>query len=113
MIIISGSDVTFCYFSSFFINFCVIIFLISYYLNINKNKSKDFELVFNSDLLKEILSCNKDAEGAKMFVNVEGLIKLEFKTNKTTILRRKTTFNLFNLLEIRKPRSPKHQTTLH
>ena len=50
----------------------------------NKNKSKDFELVFNSDLLKEILSCNKDAEEAKMFVNVEGLIKLEFKTNKTT-----------------------------
>ena len=57
---------------------------VSYYLNINKNAAQDFELLFNSDLLKEILSCNKDAEGAKMFVNVEGLIKLEFKTNKTT-----------------------------
>lgn len=57
---------------------------VSYYLNINKNTNKDFELAFNSDLLKEILSCNKDYESAKLFVNLEGLIKLEFKTDKTT-----------------------------
>jgi hypothetical protein len=57
---------------------------VSYYLNINKNTNKDFELSFNSDLLKEILSCNKDANESKMSVNLEGLIKLEFKTNKTT-----------------------------
>jgi len=57
---------------------------VSYYLNINKNTNKDFELLFNSDLLKEILSCNKDYESAKLSVNLEGLIKLEFKTNKTT-----------------------------
>jgi hypothetical protein len=57
---------------------------VSYYLNINKNTNKDFELAFNSDLLKEILSCNKEYTSAKMSVNLEGLIKLEFKTDKTT-----------------------------
>jgi len=57
---------------------------VSYYLNINKNTSKSFELAFNSDLLKEILSYNKEYTSAKMFVNLEGLIKLEFKTDKTT-----------------------------
>lgn len=56
---------------------------VSYYLNINKNTNQDFELAFNSDLLKEILSCNKDATESKMYVNLEGLIKLEFKTDKT------------------------------
>jgi hypothetical protein len=57
---------------------------VSYYLNITKNISKDFELSFNSDLLKEILSCNKDYTSAKMSLNLEGLIKFEFKTDKTT-----------------------------
>jgi hypothetical protein len=57
---------------------------VSYYLNINKNTNKDFEIAFNSDLLKEILSCNKEYTSAKMFVNLEGIIKLEFKTDKTT-----------------------------
>lgn len=53
---------------------------VSYYINIKQNDKKEFELAFNSDLFKEILSCNKDAEQAKLFVNLEGLIKLEFKT---------------------------------
>ena len=57
---------------------------VSYYLNINKNTNKVFELAFNSDLLKEILNCNKEYTSAKMYVNLEGLIKLEFKTDKTT-----------------------------
>lgn len=57
---------------------------VSYYLNINKNTNKSFELAFNSDLLKEILSCNKEYTSAKMYVNLEGLIKLEFKSDKTT-----------------------------
>ena len=56
---------------------------VSYYLNTNKNANQSFELAFNSDLLKEILSCNKDAGDAKIYINLEGLIKLEFKTNKT------------------------------
>lgn len=56
---------------------------VSYYLNTNKNTTQSFELAFNSDLLKEILSCNKDAGDAKIYINLEGLIKLEFKTNNT------------------------------
>ena len=57
---------------------------VSYYVNVKQNNKKEFELAFNSDLFKEILSCNKDAEHAKLFVNLEGLIKLEFKTENTT-----------------------------
>jgi len=57
---------------------------VSYYVNVKQNNKKEFELAFNSDLLKEILSCNKDAEQAKLFVNLEGLIKLEFKSENTT-----------------------------
>lgn len=53
---------------------------VSYYLNINQNTKNNFELAFNSDLLKEILSCNKDADKAKIYLNLEGLIKFEFKT---------------------------------
>lgn len=57
---------------------------VSYYLNINKNTNKEFELAFNSDLFKEILSCNKDYETAKMSVNLNGLMKLQFKTDDIT-----------------------------
>lgn len=57
---------------------------VSYYLNITTNTNTNFELAFNSDLIKEILTCNKDANEAKIYINLEGLIKLEFKTNKTT-----------------------------
>lgn len=59
---------------------------VSYYLsNIKQNsKPKEFELLFNSDLLKEILSCNKDAASSKIYINLEGLIKLEFTEKNTT-----------------------------
>lgn len=57
---------------------------VSYYLNVNKKTNNIFELAFNSDLIKEILSCNKDFNQAKIFINLEGLIKFEFKTNTTT-----------------------------
>lgn len=57
---------------------------VSYYLNISKNISKEFELIFNSDLIKDVFSCNKDYKSAKMSINLEGLIKFEFKTNTTT-----------------------------
>lgn len=58
---------------------------VSYYIsNLKQNsKPKEFELAFNSDLLKEILSCNKDANEAQMFLNLEGVIKLEFKADNT------------------------------
>lgn len=57
---------------------------VSYYLDIDKNVSKEFELIFNSDLIKEIFSCNKDYETARMSINLEGLIKFEFETDKST-----------------------------
>jgi hypothetical protein len=53
---------------------------VSYYLSnfVKNNVPYDFTLGFNSDLLKDILSVNKDAEKAKMSINLEGLMKLEF-----------------------------------
>lgn len=59
---------------------------VSYYLsNIKQNsKPKEFELWFNSDLFKEILNYNKDSDTAKIYINLEGLIKLEFTEENTT-----------------------------
>lgn len=59
---------------------------VSYYLsNLKQNNVPyDFTLGFNSDLLKDILSVNKDADEAKIWINLEGLMKLEFKTSTTT-----------------------------
>ena len=51
---------------------------VSYYVPTTVNKKSDYELHFNSDILKEILSSNKDATKAKMYINLEGLMKLEF-----------------------------------
>lgn len=58
---------------------------ISYFMTNFKQKdvSSDFILNFSSDLLKEILSANKDAVKAKMYVNLEGLLKLSFETTNT------------------------------
>jgi len=53
--------------------------------NIKYNdKPTDFELAFSSDLLKEILSCNKDSIESKIYLSLEGLIKLCFKTETTS-----------------------------
>jgi hypothetical protein len=57
---------------------------ISYFMTNFKQKDvSDFILNFSSDLLKEILSANKDAVKAKMYVNLEGLLKFEFETANT------------------------------
>lgn len=48
------------------------------------NVVSDLNIGFNSELLKEILSVNKDATKAKMFMNIEGLMKLEFESNDIT-----------------------------
>lgn len=55
---------------------------VSYYIPnfVKNNVPYDFSLGFNSDLLKEILVVNKDAEKAKISINLEGLMKLEFET---------------------------------
>lgn len=57
---------------------------VSYFLsNVTKQDTPNFELHFNSDNLKEILSANKEADEAKLFVNLQGLMKLEFKSKNT------------------------------
>jgi hypothetical protein len=62
---------------------------VSYYIpNITqKNVPKEFmgsfseyKIGFNSDLLKDILSVNKDADESKLYINLDGLMKLEFIT---------------------------------
>ncbi len=39
---------------------------------------KTFELVYNSNLLKDILVANKNADSSKLYVNSSGLMKIEF-----------------------------------
>ena len=39
---------------------------------------KTFKLIYNSDLLKEILVANKNADSSKLYVNSSGLMKIEF-----------------------------------
>jgi hypothetical protein len=39
---------------------------------------KTFTLTYNSDLLKEILVANKNADSSKLYVNSSGLMKIEF-----------------------------------
>lgn len=61
---------------------------VSYFINnISVNDSSysfidpmsELKLGFNSDLIKEILNVNKDAIDAKLYINLEGLMKLSFK----------------------------------
>lgn len=55
---------------------------VSYYLNNftqQKDIPSDFTLSFNSDLIKEILTANKDVDKATLFINLKGLMKLEFE----------------------------------
>ena len=58
---------------------------VSYFMTnfTQKDVSSDFTLNFNSNLLKEILTANKDALKAKMSINLEGLLKLSFETSNT------------------------------
>jgi hypothetical protein len=62
---------------------------VSYYLsNVTQNNVpkdfisslSEFKIGFNSDLMKEILNVNKDSDNAKFYVNLDGLMKLEFAT---------------------------------
>jgi len=62
---------------------------VSYFIPniIQKNAPEEFtgpfsehKIGFNSDLLKDILSVNKDADEAKLYINLDGLMKLEFTT---------------------------------
>jgi hypothetical protein len=55
---------------------------VSYYLSnfVKSDVPSDFTLYFNSDLIKNILTVNKDADEAKLYINLNGLMKLEFIT---------------------------------
>lgn len=46
------------------------------------NVSTDFRLGFSSELLKEILTVNRNSVKTKMSLNLEGLMKLEFLTSE-------------------------------
>ena len=58
---------------------------VSYFMTnfTQKDVPSDFTLSFSSNLLKEILSANKDAVKAKMSINLDGLLKLSFETDNT------------------------------
>lgn len=53
---------------------------ISYFIkNVITENKELYQLCFDSNVFKEILSSNKDCENGKMFINLEGLLKLEFQ----------------------------------
>ena len=58
---------------------------VSYFMTnfTQKDVPSDFTLSFSSNLLKEILSANKDSVKAKMSINLDGLLKLSFETANT------------------------------
>ena len=53
---------------------------VSFYLpNIQTNNlPNNFKSHYNSDIVKEIMYCNKDVAGGKMSINLNGVMKLEF-----------------------------------
>lgn len=53
---------------------------VSFYLpNIQTNNlPNNFKSHYNSDIVKEIMYCNKDVAGGKMSINLDGIMKLEF-----------------------------------
>jgi hypothetical protein len=55
---------------------------ISYYLSdVEFNNNKEFEMLFDSNIIKEILACNKNAQTCLMEINVEGIIRFYFEDN--------------------------------
>jgi len=44
----------------------------------------DFKVPFNSEMLKTVLSNNKDADSATMSLNTQGLLKLVFSGENWT-----------------------------
>jgi hypothetical protein len=54
---------------------------VSFYLPnlIQQNVPSQYKLHYNSELIKEILYCNKDMISGTLSINLEGLIKLEFQ----------------------------------
>ena len=51
---------------------------VSYFIQNVEQPETTFKLVYNSNLLKEILVCNKDMDEGKLFVKSNGLMKIMF-----------------------------------
>jgi hypothetical protein len=49
------------------------------------NIPKDFKVQYNSEMIKEIMHCNKDMHSGVMSINLEGIMKLEFTTEDSTL----------------------------
>jgi hypothetical protein len=49
------------------------------------NIPKDFKVQYNSEMIKEIMHCNKDMHSGAMSINLEGIMKLEFTTEDSTL----------------------------
>ena len=49
------------------------------------NIPKDFKVQYNSEMIKEIMHCNKDMHSGTMSINLEGIMKLEFTTEDGTL----------------------------
>jgi len=49
-----------------------------------KIKPQPINIPFNSDMFKNILQANKDLEEGSIYLNYEGLMKIEFKSENTT-----------------------------
>jgi hypothetical protein len=56
---------------------------VSYYIQNVEQPETPFKLVYNSNLLKEILVCNKDMDEGKLFVKSNGLMKIMFNGKNT------------------------------
>jgi hypothetical protein len=53
---------------------------ISYYLsNVDFKNNNPFEIFYDSNMIKEILSCNKNSQKCIMDINIEGIIRLYFE----------------------------------
>jgi hypothetical protein len=47
------------------------------------NLPSDFKAHYNSDLIKEIMYCNKDVASGKMVMNLDGIMNFKFENNNT------------------------------
>jgi len=49
------------------------------------NIPKEFKVQYNSEMIKEIMHCNKYMHSGAMSINLEGIMKLEFTTEDSTL----------------------------
>lgn len=50
-----------------------------------KNTPENFKIQYNSDIIKEIMYCNKDMHSGEMHINLDGIMKLEFSNEEKTL----------------------------